>query len=837
MAYTKGMESFKPPLKIYHWRNNPGGDLVVCVSSAIADIKVGALMTAVLSVSSAVNIDDIENIILREMLKRGSFVGDVAFEAFFPEIEDPIRQQAIGKGGLGFLAGETLGGYGQIGFDAMGVVPLYANFKNGLGEWQKLNWQEEKDVRPVMIRSASGKSEQLEIKVTFNKTVHNVQIFMLERHGTPVLLAYEPRIFSVLYPSKEPMTVMQYGFMGRFVVELFKTLGTAPYVLRLNEPQLLFVEVARQNDLDYFMGTGGRSILEDTAIVLTTHTAEAGALPYYDNMDWLKEHIGHDMVPDWLWKNYDGRIDMVNRLADRATVVFAVANEHKEVTKLVILPDDQENGKFYNYKTIGILNGSDEIIWKSPQLQKKEKERLEKGESISGKDLFESGKLAKQELNKYLEDLGNLGYGFSDLSRPLVGLIRRFAEYKEQLILLDLIPWICGDRFTMYTLPWGEVLPGLENNLLVGGVAADPGGTETFKRFQSLMKEVENDSKLKGKFIFLEGSGTQVMKLATQASDFWISIPRSTREACGTSDQRAAFNGHLNIATATGGPVEYIIHGINGWLIDVFKDSEYSFEDVVNMMQAPDYFSEKQEIVKAYRDGAQRLLAQYLKEASNLYYAYTEGGDARLLKMMEDSYRISHEKVSITRMAKDYKRLFEFVKKQKSMQKIDNLSDRLLEGSEHEITAELAAKGLSPDDVIMQVQYGIRGSADWQIADMDLTAAQDGRIKGALKIRPPPGDCSYTVRAFVSDMRKIDPDLGIYLCHNLPGADHMFCVPSCIFSGSPVSSSPITSLSFSHSPLLADITLEAYLPEISDRHSQRALFSTELGVFSGELFG
>jgi len=75
---------------------------------------------------------------------------------------------------------------------------------------------------------------------------------------------------------------------------------------------------------------------------------------------------------------------------------------------------------------------------------------------------------------------------------------------------------------------------------------------------------------LKGKFIFVNESGIELMRAVTTAADVWVSVPRPTREASGTSDQRSALNGHYNIATATGGPLSYIEHGVNGWLIDVF---------------------------------------------------------------------------------------------------------------------------------------------------------------------------------------------------------------------------------------------------------------------------
>ena len=46
-------------------------------------------------------------------------------EAFLDQIKDPLAQQALASGGLGFLAGETFGGYGQIGERVIGLMPMY----------------------------------------------------------------------------------------------------------------------------------------------------------------------------------------------------------------------------------------------------------------------------------------------------------------------------------------------------------------------------------------------------------------------------------------------------------------------------------------------------------------------------------------------------------------------------------------------------------------------------------------------------------------------------------------------------------------------------------------
>ncbi|MDD4894323.1 MAG: hypothetical protein PHW54_03310, partial [Candidatus Omnitrophica bacterium] len=689
---------------------------------------------------------------LAGILSRGSFVCDITLEAFLPEIANQQAQQALAAGGLGFLAGETFGSYSQLGIDVVGLMPCYAYHKDSNGNWHPIDWNKQEGVDPLIVK-IDGRNEQLKVKVELKNRTYTVYFYIAQRNGIPVLLAYQYQAdnFNLLYPE-EPQGVIQFAFMGKVFVELFKVFGVAPEIIRLNEPQLLFVEVARQNDIDVFNLNGKKSIYSDMKVVLTTHTPERVALPVYDNVWWLKQHIGEEMVPSWIVR--DGKVDMARRLAERAFVINGVSNEHKNVTKLTVLPE------FAN-KTTAILNGSDPKIWKSRQLQEKEIERKAQGKEITGEDLFAAGQSVKKELNEYLNNV--LGFGFADLDRPLVGLVRRLVAYKEQGILFGIINRITGDRDKLYDTPQGR-LNGLGMNLLVGGVGRDRVGAEWVREFKKLTLTQE----LKGKFIFIDGSGVEIMRLATQASDVWASMPRPTREACGTSDQRAAFNGHPNIATATGGPLEYIKHGVKGWLMDVFKGTGYSFENIVNLMQLPDYFPQKQEIAEFYRKMSQKLLSEYLQEASRLYYNYTENADSQWLEIMKSSYEISHQKVGIERMVKDYHYLFELARLDSKIYRVGNLNYEKMQNTRdlYKVFVQVDSS-LEPEKLRVQLHYGLYDGSLWQDVDMVLTEVINGNLRYMASVSLPAlsnsaqTEYGLTVNVSVADMKKIDPDLNI----------------------------------------------------------------------------
>ena len=233
----------------------------------------------------------------------------------------------------------------------------------------------------------------------------------------------QPEINYALYPE-EPGKLRQMAFLGRTYVELFKQLGVAPDILRLNEPQLFFLVQAVENDIQYFENGYFRlrkeaSIYRDTKVVLTTHTPEAAALPKYDSVSWLRMHVGEGLVPDYVIR--DGSLDLARRLAEnpRVAVINAVAQEHGEVTRLAVLPGAGE-------KTLAITNGSDPRLWKSGELMDLEGS----GKGVRGIDLYEIGQHAKGKLNEYL--LKTTGTAFRHIERPLAGLVRRLVEYKEQ---------------------------------------------------------------------------------------------------------------------------------------------------------------------------------------------------------------------------------------------------------------------------------------------------------------------------------------------------------------------------------------------------------------------
>ncbi|HAM36980.1 MAG TPA: hypothetical protein DEB40_07105 [Elusimicrobia bacterium] len=567
-------------------------------------------------------------------------VTDLSLEAFLPELEG-ASQLALGVGGLGFLTGETWGAYGRLdSVHGIGVMPLYDQYVDVEGRASRIAWENEPGIRPVMVRGEDGREIPLQFEVEFKGGRENrVSVFWVDRGGTPVFLLHSPGMFQRLYPGGNEQ-LRQYAFFARAYVEFMKKLDIAPEIIRLNEPQLVFVANAVKNDVDFHGRRGKRSLFSDTRFAGTTHTPERAALPFWD-VEWLKGEVGPELVRDeMIVYRQGGRVaDAAIGMARMADIVNGVSEEHAKVTASILLPEFQE-------KIVGIQNGSDPERWYSDGVRNRVK-RARSLDEISGDELFRIGRQQTLSFNEYLQD--SFGVSFSNPDRPLVGGVRRLVQYKEQGMLIAMVEWIVGDREHEYETPLGRK-KGLGANLLIGGLARDEVGAQWRREFLALMRRPD----LKGRFLFIDGSGDELLRQATSASDIWFSIPDPTREASGTSDQRAAFNGKHNIASATGGPLAYLLHGVTGWLIDVFQDRP--FIDTARRFDIKDPAA-----IAEYRAKGSMALTEYLEEALGRYYAYAERGEGSWADEMRLAFLISHFKVSIGTMIQKYGLLFQSI--------------------------------------------------------------------------------------------------------------------------------------------------------------------------------
>jgi starch phosphorylase len=204
-----------------------------------------------------------------------------------------------------------------------------------------------------------------------------------------------------------------------------------------------------------------------------------------------------------------------------------------------------------------------------------------------------------------------------------IGFARRFATYKRaNLILRD------PDRILKLITQRGRPL-----QLVFAGKAhpADEPGKLLIQQVYSLVKRSENG----GRLVFLEDYDMNVARYLIQGVDVWLNTPRRPNEASGTSGQKAALNGVLNLSILDGWwPEGY--NGSNGWAIGGTED--------LNDIEAQDAADAE----SLYQLLEEEIIPLYYDERSS------DGLPREWLARIKESIRTLAPRFSMRRMLKEY---------------------------------------------------------------------------------------------------------------------------------------------------------------------------------------
>jgi len=203
-----------------------------------------------------------------------------------------------------------------------------------------------------------------------------------------------------------------------------------------------------------------------------------------------------------------------------------------------------------------------------------------------------------------------------------IGFARRFATYKRATLLFT-----DEERLKHILNQSGRPL-----QVVFAGKAhpADGPGKDFIRQVYNWAKEPG----LAGHIVFLENYDINVARYLVQGVDVWLNTPRRPNEASGTSGQKAALNGILNLSISDGWWVEGY-NGANGWVID--EANGYTDEG------AGDW------------EDSQSLYRLLEEEVIPLFYDRNEMGlPIGWLKFVKESIRSIAPFFSTTRMVKDY---------------------------------------------------------------------------------------------------------------------------------------------------------------------------------------
>ncbi len=156
------------------------------------------------------------------------------------------------------------------------------------------------------------------------------------------------------------------------------------------------------------------------------------------------------------------------------------------------------------------------------------------------------------------------------------GIRRRFIDYIQRYKNIDvkdrlIVGWcrrITGYKRPEFALRAVEEAPSRDVVFILAGKSHphDSIGLDFMKRFYRLHEEKEN-------VVYIPNYTVKEAKEVLRSIDLLLFTPFYGLEACGTSYMKAAVNGVPTLSTPEGGVVEFIIDGVNGWLLNHLTNS------------------------------------------------------------------------------------------------------------------------------------------------------------------------------------------------------------------------------------------------------------------------
>jgi starch phosphorylase len=331
------------------------------------------------------------------------------------------------------------------------------------------------------------------------------------------------------------------------------------------------------------------------------------------------------------------------------------------------------------------------------------------------------------------------------LSQPdpdllVFGFARRFATYKRATLLF-------ADRERLKKILNNPDRPVL---LIFAGKAhpQDEPGQELIR----IIHEYSQHPDFLGKVILLENYDIALARKLVTGVDVWVNNPEYPLEACGTSGQKAAINGVLNLSVLDGWWDEGY-NGKNGWAViphEPHYDYDYRYReeasDLINILEqkvVPTFYKRgnlgySERWIAFCRESMKSIIPRFNSERMVMDY---------LNKVYAPALR-KHE-VLMREDAAGAKQLAAW--KQKVRREWRNISLILIEGTAEEVayrdTLTLKVKaslgGLSVEDVRVEMLLGSKENPDdeFVVQEHHLLKAESNDSEGIFSLSVPMENC------------------------------------------------------------------------------------------------
>jgi starch phosphorylase len=583
------------------------------------------------------------------------------------------------SGGLGVLAGDHLKSASDLGLPlvAVGLLYHYGYFRQRLNlvGWQEEFYGETDPAQlPLHLLKADDGTPQL-VTVSIRERNVSAQVWRVDIGRVPLYLldtnipANEETdrwVTGHLYGGDRETRIVQEMLLGIGGVRLLRKLGIAPQVFHLNEGHSAFLtlELARELTVSEGLSFADAAAQVRQHCVFTTHTPVAAGNDEFE-IDLLTRSFGASFEKE-LGLSHDefvalGRTDPANTREAFGLTPLAirmcrstngVSRKHGEVSRALwqkLWPQDAVDQIPITYVT----NGVHAPTWVAPLLrslfekhlggdwQAKVGDRADWAQAIQqipDEELWAAHLLLKDRLVAFIRQrsvLARQNRGESaeatDAARDMfesgaltIGFARRVAGYKRWNLLLkypERLRAIINDRDRPVQFVFaGKAHPqDQEAKLILQQVALWQSNTEAGNRS-----------------VFLQNYDHEIARQLVQSVDVWLNVPRRPLEASGTSGEKVAMNGGLNLSV------------LDGWWLEGY-DGANGFAVGADTTATADPDVDASDAESLYRVLEQQVVPLYYERDS-------EGLPRKWITLMKNSIATLVPEFNSDRMVQEYAR-------------------------------------------------------------------------------------------------------------------------------------------------------------------------------------
>ncbi len=513
------------------------------------------------------------------------------------------------SGGLGVLAGDHLKSASDLRLPlvAVGLLYHYGYFRQRLSlqGWQEESYGETNpaDLPLHQLREADGTPLFVEVLIRERKV--RAQVWRADIGRIPLYLLdtniaeneeTDRWVTGHLYGGDRETRIVQEMLLGIGGVRLLRKVGIEPGVFHLNEGHSAFLTLELARELVQSSGVKFAEAAKQVRqkCVFTTHTPVAAGNDEFE-VDLLMRSFGPTYEKE-LGLSRDefvalGRADTANPREAYGLTPLAirmcrstngVSRKHGEVSRALwqkLWPEETIEKIPITYVT----NGVHAPTWAASLMQSlyekhvgaewpalvRNRAKWEQGISrIPDQALWAAHLALKERLVAFIRQrsfLARLNRAetteYTEAARNLfepgvltIGFARRVAGYKRWSLLLtepERLLQIINDE----DRPVQFVFAG----------KAHPQDGEAKLVLQQVAKW-KYDRRVRGRAVFLENYDHEIARHLVQSVDVWLNVPRRPLEASGTSGEKVAMNGGLNLSVLDGWWLEGY-DGTNGFAI------------------------------------------------------------------------------------------------------------------------------------------------------------------------------------------------------------------------------------------------------------------------------